>query len=77
MVAQIKQAASADKRKDMQFKDSQTLSSTMVEASVELVDPPDDPLNFASIGQARVFIGNRTAFWRIKRSVDELLQQSF
>jgi len=77
MVAQVKQAANTDKRKDMQFKDGQTLSSTMVQASVELVDPPEDPLNFASVGKARVYIGNRTAFWRIKRSIDELFQQSF
>jgi len=77
MVAQIKQAANTDKRKDMQFKDGQTLSSTMVQASVELLDPPDAPINFASVGKARVYIGNRTAFWRIKRSVDELFQQSF
>jgi len=77
MVAQVKQAANTDKRKDMQFKDGQTLSSTMVQASVELVDPPEEPLNFASVGKARVHIGNRTAFWRIKRSIDELFQQSF
>ena len=77
MVAQLKQAANTDKRKDMQFKDGQTLSSTMVQASVELVDPPKEPLNFASVGKARVYVGNRTAFWRIKRSIDELFQQSF
>ena len=77
MVAQIKQAANTDKRKDMQFKDGQTLSSTMVQASVELTDPPKKPLNFASIGKARVYIGNRTVFWRIKRTIDELFQQSF
>jgi len=47
------------------------------QASVALVDPPEDPLNFASVGKARVYIGNRTAFWRIKRSIDELFQQSF
>jgi len=36
MVSQIKQAENTDKRKDMQFKDGQTLSSTMVQASVDL-----------------------------------------
>ena len=77
MVAQIKEAENTDKRKEMQFKDGQTLSSTMVQACVELVGPPEDPLNFASVGKARVYIGNRTAFWRIKRSIDELFQQSF
>ena len=77
MVEHVKQVADVEKRKDMQFKDGQTLSSTMVQATVELIDPPADPINFASVGKAKVHIGNRTLLWRIKRSIDEVFQRSF
>ena len=77
MVEHIKQTGDVEKRKDMQFKDGQTLSSSMVQATVELVDTPPEPLNYASVGKAKVYVGNRTIAWRIKRSIDELLQQSF
>ena len=77
MVEHIKQTGDVEKRKDTQFKDGQTLSSSMVQATVALVDIPDEPLNYASVGKAKVYIGNRTIAWRIKRSIDELLQHSF
>ena len=77
MVEHVKQVADAEKRKDMQFKDGQTLSSSMVQATVELIDPPANPINFASVGKAKVHIGNRTFLWRIKRTIDEVFQRSF
>ena len=78
MVEHVKQVADSEKRKDMQFKDGQTLSSSMVQATVELIDPPPaDPVNFASVGKAKVYVGNRTLLWRIKRTIDEVFQRSF
>ncbi len=77
MVANVKQNASVDKRKDMTFKDGQSLSSSMVQATVTLTRAPSFPINDASIGKARIHVGNRTLLWRMKRSIDELFQQSF
>ena len=73
----VKQAASANQRKDIEFKDGQTLASTMVQATVKLTGPEQHRLNFASVGKARIFVGHRTLLWRAKHVVDELFQQSF
>ena len=77
IVQHIKQHGDAEKRKDTNYKDGQTLSSSMVQATVELIDAPAEPLNYASVGKAKVYIGNRTIAWRIKRSIYELFQHSF
>ena len=77
LVTQIKSAAQQEKSKTVLFKDGRTLASSTVQATVTLIDPPEEPISFASVGRAKVFVGYRTVLWRIKRVVDELFQQSF
>lgn len=75
MVSQVKLAANADKRTDIEFKDGQTLSSSMLQATAHLTDAPGDALTYASVGKARIYVGDRTLLWRGKRVLEELLQR--
>ena len=77
MIMGAKRAANANTRKDMEFKDGQTLASTMIQATVSLEPDQIEHLNFASVGKVKIFVGNRTMFWRLKRSVNEIFQRSF
>ena len=77
MIMGAKRAANANTRKDMEFKDGQTLASTMIQATVSLDADQIDYLNFASVGKVKIFVGNRTLFWRMKRGVNEIFQRSF
>lgn len=77
MIMGAKRAANANTRKDMEFKDGQTLASTMIQATVSLEPDQIEHLNFASVGKVKIFVGNRTLFWRMKRGINEIFQRSF
>ena len=77
MIMGAKRAANANTRKDLEFKDGQTLASTMIQATVSLEADQIDYLNFASVGKVKIFVGNRTLFWRLKRGINEIFQRSF
>ena len=74
-VVQAKRAASADKRRDITFRDGQTLAATMVQARVQL-DAPGMTLNHGSIGTAKVWVGYRPGWWRLWRAMSRVSQRT-
>lgn len=75
-VQRANEIANSKTRKDVAYKDGQTLASTLIQAEVEL-DACPHVLNLNSKGMAFIHLGGRSIAWRMKHWVNETIQFNF